>query len=380
MSAGRAAVSWAAVGWAVAGWAVAGRAGRPRRFAASQVTLAGALGAHGWRAARRAVAAGADPAVRSALYRGWWADAAVALGAVVEDEGGGLLRLSRDGVRTRVWDNLVPLDDPVGLRLAGSRVRAHQALSSAGVRVPRHVVCASSDPGPAGRLLDAVGTCVVKPAADTGAGTAVTCGVADRDDLRAALVYAGRWGGQVVVEEQAVGVEHRVLVLDGVVLGVVRRRPPELTGDGRSSVAQLVVEENVRRRRSGGTLGLFPLTLDLDAVATQRRAGRTLRSTVADGATFTVKTAVNEGGPAQNTGLAEAPDQLGALAIQAAAALGLRLAAVEIVAPPDGHDPVVLEVNSTPGLHYHYQVADDSYVAPVCRPLLQTLLSPEEVP
>jgi len=35
---------------------------------------------------------------------------------------------------------------------------------------------------------------------------------------------------------------------------------------------------------------------------------------------------------------------------------------------------VIIEVNGTPGLHYHYQVADEASATPVAVPILRRLL------
>ncbi|HUF83200.1 MAG TPA: hypothetical protein VMQ81_01275 [Acidimicrobiia bacterium] len=57
----------------------------------------------------------------------------------------------------------------------------------------------------------------------------------------------------------------------------------------------------------------------------------------------------------------------------------LRLAGVDLVTPdptrPLGTDGAILEVNGTPGLHYHYQVADRDGATPVAVSILDTLLS-----
>ena len=353
--------------------AASARGGRPLRYAASEAVLRAALGPRGARAARQAVAAAPGPGLRRRAYRTAWEDAAGAAGAALEDLGHGLLRLTRGGRSVQVRDGIVPLDDPVALAVAGDRELAHEALRRAGLAVPRAVRCTTADLGPARRLLAETGRVVVKPAAGTGAGTAVTCGVGTPDELVRAAVYAARWGGDVVVEEQVQGEEARVLVLDGRPLGTVRRRPPEVVGDGRSSVAELVVAENARRTAAGGAAGLLPLTLDLDAVATLRRAGRRLHGVPPAGAVWPVKTAVNQAGPAQTAGERGAVGALAGVATAAAGALGLRLAAVEVVQHP-GSGAVVLEVNSTPGLHYHWQVAEDSEAVLVCRDLLDALL------
>src|SRR5207248_181900 len=155
--------------------------------------------------------------------------------------------------------------------------------------------------------------------------------------------------------DQVAGVDHRVLVLDGRVLGAVRKDPPVVEGDGHASVAELVLAANDARLAAGGGLALRLLEIDLECALTLAAQGRSLTSVPAAGERVIVKTAVNQNAAADNhtveVGAADA-----ALARRAAAALGLRLAGVDLVVGPAR--TVVLEVNGTPGLNHHVMVAD----------------------
>ena len=81
--------------------------------------------------------------------------------------------------------------------------------------------------------------CVVKPAVDTGAGTASPPGPHAGPPARATL-RGSRPATGLLIEEAGGGDDYRILVLDGVVLDVVRRHPPSVAGDGRSTVARLL--------------------------------------------------------------------------------------------------------------------------------------------
>ena len=66
-------------------------------------------------------------------------------------------------------------------------------------------------------------------------------------------------------------------------------------------------------------------------------------------------------------------------AVLAAAAVGLRLAGVDVVTtdisrPLSETGGVVSEVNGGPGLHHHYLVADSARATPVAVPVLQKLI------
>lgn len=329
---------------------------------------------------RSGVRAGADGAVeipgREEVYRELWERAARACGAAVDDLGDGFLALSRDDRRVVVRNGQVPLDDPVMLQLAAHKAVAARMLREAGLVVPEQQAYTIHDLAPA-RLFVAAhsGPCVVKPASGTGAGMGVTCGVETDDELARASVRAARWGRALVVEQQAEGDEYRVLVLDGRVLGAVVRRPPRVVGDGRSTVAELVARENERRVAARGRAGLWRLALDLDAVFALARQGWSPRSKPDAGVEVAIGATANENGPDDNETV-DPPEAVRRAAVAAAGAFGLRLAAVELRSA----EAVIVEVNGTPGLHYHAQVADPSTAVDVAGPILETLLAQEQRP
>ena len=123
------------------------------------------------------------------------------------------------------------------------------------------------------------------------------------------------------------------------------------------------------------------MTIDLDCVLTLDRAGFSLGSGVPVDVVVPVKSAANENAPKDNftvdRGLVA--DALIDEARRAVCALGLRLAGVDLITPDisrslaDGRGAVI-EVNGTPGLHYHYLVADAERATRVAIPVLRTLL------
>jgi len=320
------------------------RTGKPGAVAAAAVD--------GLRVGRRRRASlSGDPGL--ALATRIWVTAATDVGATATDLGDGYVRLSRDGggggESATVWRNETPLDDPVVLRLAADKTRTHALLAEAGLPVPAHEEFGLD------RLPALRGPSVVKPAVGTAAATGVTPGVTRRSDLCRAAVRAARWGSRLLLEEQLDGEVVRVLVLDGHAIAAVRKRPPHVVGDGRSSVAALVAAENERRGAAGPDEAVHLLDIDLDCVLTLRDAGRTLRTVPPAGERVQVKRAVNQNARGENDVLHPVPDHVADLAVRAATAVGLRLAGVDLVTNDGG--AVVLEVNGTPGLNHHELVS-----------------------
>jgi len=315
------------------------------------------------------------------VYRRIWAQAAADLGAQLSELPDGRLQVRRGEVIVAFDRRRVAIDDPEVYRRLSDKVSAGRLLARAGVPVP---ACADFDPDDLAPALDFLATrgapAVVKPVG-TGGGKGVTTGVSNCRQLERAARTAARHSARVLIETQAEGDVYRFLVLDGHVLDVVRRRPPHLTGDGRSSVRRLIAAENRRRLAAGGSAGWAVLKADLDSRITLERQNLDLRSVPPAGAIFQVKTVNNQARAQESVTVTEPmSSELEVSVVAAADAIGLRLAGVDVMTtdltrPLEGSGGVVLEVNRDPGLHHHYHVADPARATRVATPILERMIS-----
>lgn len=332
----------------------------------------------GRRLVRRTHTSGAVAAQRARFYRTAWADAAASVGATVEELGDGLLDICHGDLLLRVRDNLTSLDDPVTLAVAGDKPLVYRLLAARGLPVARHTVCRYDDLVAASVFAAGLGApCVVKPALDSAAGAGVTTGVAGEAHLARAMARAGAWSDDVVVEQQAAGDNYRLLYLDGELLDAVLRGPPRVRGDGRSSIEQLVAADNADRARRGTDAAQSLLRVDHDLRNTLRSQGLGLRSVPAAGDWVQVKTVVNDNRREDNEAAARLCSSLVEAGAVAAAAVGARLAGVDVITRDPGvplaeAGGVVLEVNTTPGYYYHYLRRGEG--APVATMILQRLV------
>jgi D-alanine-D-alanine ligase-like ATP-grasp enzyme len=329
---------------------------------------------------RRRRAQGEGP--RDSVYERLWRDAAEAAGARVDPLGGGFLDLSRGDARTRVQHQHVQLDDPVAYHVARDKRLSLALLSAAGVAVPPHVEVAADDLRSAQRFAADAGTVVAKPAGGTGGGFGVTAQLRSDHDLRRAMRRGARTQSRMVLEQQVEGTVHRLLLLDGVVLDVVRRHPPRVVGDGHSTIFELMLAENERRLAGYGAAGIDLLRVDLDCLTTLRARGARLNQVPARDAVTVVKTVNNQNRAADNETLParELCDSLIRECVDAARVLGLRLAGVDVITT-DPSRPLrdvggaIIEVNPGPGLHHHHHVADPRSATAVAVPVLECLLA-----
>lgn len=357
------------------------RGGRPLELAVRLDLLRSLRPAEAIRRRReeaRVAALGSDP-VRPG-YRRLWSEAAERIGAEVSDPGDGFLEIVRNGRRTRVWHSWTGLDDAVTLRFAEDKALARRALAAAGLPLPEQRPFELAELAPAlGFLGELGGPCVVKPA-DAAGGSGATTGVRTPVQLRRACLRAGRLSERLLIERQVEGDLYRVLILDGETLDVIRRDPPHVVGDGRSAIADLIAAENETRIAAAGGERAGLLRLDLDAIFSLEHQGLAPSSVPASGERVAVKTVVNQNGRDDNVNVRESMgDALLAEARAAAAAVGVRLAGVDLITrdpalPLREGGGAILEVNATPGLHYHYEIANPERTVRVAEPILERLL------
>jgi glutathione synthase/RimK-type ligase-like ATP-grasp enzyme len=313
-------------------------------------------------------------------YAGIWGEAAEALGAHFRERGFGFYEFRKDGRKTRAWRYSTPLDDPVTLRLALDKTLTHDLIAEAGMPTPENLAFDAADPRPAVAFLRRIGgPCVVKPATSS-FGSGVTGAVETPSQVERACWRASRLSARLLIEQQAIGDVYRLLFLDGELIDIIRRHPPAVTGDGTSSIGQLVVAENRRRIASYSDRAPGLLRLDLDALFALEHAGLRPRSTPAAGVQVRVKTVVSQNSARENETVRTDVTELAADVRLAVTRIGLRLAGVDVVTTDPSRSlgrtgGVILEVNGAPGLHYHYEVADPANATRVAIPVLEAMLS-----
>src|SRR4051812_42843585 len=149
------------------------------------------------RARRLAAAAGLGrPATRYVWqrveeHRRCWEAAARSIGAEFVALSDDVWEVRRDDRSTRIANDLIALDDPVTLQIAGDKELCYRLAAERGVRIPDFEVLDRADlVGGLRRVRLGTHPLVVKPAKGTSAGIGVTVGVRTRDELIRAVALA----------------------------------------------------------------------------------------------------------------------------------------------------------------------------------------------
>jgi D-alanine-D-alanine ligase-like ATP-grasp enzyme len=306
--------------------------------------------------------------LRTSFFESYWSGVARDLGASIDAFGDGFYRLSRGGKSTFVRQGEVMIDDHLTLRIAGNKPLVNRLLHEQGYTVPAFVEYDLRNMAEAIRfMLDCGGNCVVKPASGAAGGRGVTTKINHSSRLRQASYRAAihSSNAKLMIEEEHAGGNYRLLYLDGRFIDAIRREAPTLVGDGRSTIQTLVDRENVDRLREGN-LALSPLTLDLDARYTLAEQGLSARDVVPSGTRVRVKTASNQYSRKDNRTVKDSVHpSIVDFGRDVSRVLGVTLSGVDLMLkdhtlPLHESQYRLNEINTTPGLHHHALISNDS--------------------
>ncbi len=271
----------------------------------------------------------------------------------------GITRCEKNGREFFFRSTLCSLTDSYGVFAAENKSLTFSLLSSNGVSTPdTYSLGCDQAVEDAFAFLDLYKKVVIKPA-NTNHGEGITIGVTDRIGLKKAVSFARDTGNgelDVVIQNQIEGEEYRFLVLGSEVIAVAGRRPPQVTGDGKSTVKQQIDQKNKDPRR--GVKHDKDLTLiDIDEVR-QAKGAKFLNTVLQKGVVANVLDVSNlsKGGEAVDFTDIASP-ALKKLAVKAAKHCFLGLAGVDImtkdITADSTENSFVIEVNLTPGIRMH---------------------------
>lgn len=149
----------------------------------------------------------------------------------------------------------------LGARLAHNKGMAAQVLRRVGLPVPPHALART--PEEAREIAQRLGYPVVIKPLDLERGQGVATGLASGEAVRKAWSVARGYSENVLVEKHVGGQDYRLVVSHGHLIWAVTRQPGGITGDGLSTVLELLNLLNSDPRR--GRTASSPLRiLDLD--------------------------------------------------------------------------------------------------------------------
>jgi cyanophycin synthetase len=293
-----------------------------------------------------------------------------------------LVQLGQGVHAKRIRATMTSATSAIAVDIASDKDLTTKLLAAAGLPVPKQEAVRTADQ--AVRVAERIGYPVVVKPLDGNHGRGVMLHLQDADEVREAFPVAKEQSrrGVVVVESFVVGKDYRCLIIDGRVAAIAERVPASVTGDGSSSVEQLVEIANADPRRGvGHEKVLTRITVDRAAVELVREQGYEMTDVPPEGQTVKLALTGNmsTGGISIDRTFEAHPENV-EIAEEAARMVGLDIAGIDFICP-DITEPVreaggaICEVNAAPGfrMHTHPTVGDPQFIA---KPVVDMLFPP----
>lgn len=249
--------------------------------------------------------------------------------------------------------SLTSLSSAPALHIAGDKSTFYRLCVNNKLPIPETMEYESREASQP--FLEKHGILVVKPSgADHGDG--VTVGVRELDELDEAVAVAREFSNRVILQKLIKGVDHRLLVVDGVFVAASLRKPPVAVGDATHTLAELIEIMNSSELRGDGHTQ--PMTkINILEVIDYLGGAEIDRILGLDEEVVLLGTAnLSRGGYAENI-TDSIPLKVREMAEEAARICGLGICGVDIMSEDiaDESSPFyLLEVNATPGLRMHH--------------------------
>jgi cyanophycin synthetase len=266
---------------------------------------------------------------------------------------GNLVQLGYGKAQRRIWTAETDHTSAVAEGIAQDKNLTRSLLAAAGVPVPSGRAVQDADD--AWLAAQELGEPVVVKPTDANHGRGVSIRLEDEPAIRAAFELAAREGSGVLVERFVPGTQHRVLVVGQRAIASASGEADELTGDGVSTIRQLVERANSDPRRGESSAQLLTV-LELNAIALELLRQQNFRPDSVPKAGERVLIQYHGDLTVDETDRLH-PD-VAEMCVLAAQTVGLDIAGLDVIAgdiglPLADQGGAVIEVNASPGLLAH---------------------------
>jgi cyanophycin synthetase len=273
---------------------------------------------------------------------------------------GSLVQLGHGALQRRICTAETDATSAIAEMVAQDKQLTRALLHAVGVPVPEGRPVADADD--AWAAADELGLPVVVKPQYGNHGRGVATNLNTREQVARAYAAAREEGSSILVEQFIPGSDYRLLVVGDRLIAAALREPAHVVGDGRSTITELVAEVNRDPRRSDGHATVLSfIKLDAVGLAVLAEQGYTPDSVPPAGQRVLIRRNGNlsTGGTATDVTDLVHPE-VAARAVDAARAVGLDIAGVDVVAvdigrPLEEQRGAVVEVNAGPGLRMHLQ-------------------------
>ncbi|HRP07307.1 MAG TPA: cyanophycin synthetase, partial [Gemmatimonadales bacterium] len=291
-----------------------------------------------------------------------------------------LVQLGHGRFQQRIQATVTGRTPHIAVELASDKEETNKVLGQIGLPVPQQDLVQSEEA--ALRAARRIGYPVVIKPYNGNHGRAVAINLTTDEAVSAAFAAAREVSRSVIVESFVSGDDHRLLVVNGVLVAATRRTPGHVVGDGRHTIAELVQIVNADPRRGvGHEKVLTRLELDAQAERLLEARGYTADTVPSAGEVVPLRSTANlsTGGTATDVTDVIHPDNA-EMAVRAIKAIGLDIGGVDFLTDDitesyKKRGGAICEVNAAPGFRMH-SAPSEGRPRDVAEPVIEMLFPP----
>lgn len=271
-----------------------------------------------------------------------------------------LVQLGYGVNQRRIRATIASTTSSIAVEIACDKEETKNLLEAAEIPVPKGMIV--YDDIDLERAINRIGYPVVTKPVDGNHGKGATTNIKNWEEAQAGLLAAKKYSRAVIVEKFITGLDHRMLVINYKFVCAALRTPAAVTGDGTSTIQELIDKVNEDPRRGyGHEKVLTAIKVDEFTMNILNARNLTLDSILPAGEELWLKPTANlsTGGTATDVTDHVHPANI-FMAERIARIIGLDICGIDIMTP-DLSIPVaeaggaVLEVNAAPGFRMHIE-------------------------
>ncbi|MDY7548859.1 cyanophycin synthetase [Glaciimonas sp. CA11.2] len=293
---------------------------------------------------------------------------------------GNLVQLGHGARQRRIWTAETDQTSAIAESISRDKDLTKSLLQACGVPIPEGRLVDSAED--AWLAAEDIGLPVVVKPTDANHGRGVFIDLNTRAEVETAYAVALEEGSSVIVERFVRGNEHRLLIVGGKLAAATRGEPLSVTGDGKSTISELIDSQLNSDPRRGDLEEhpLNPIILDQEPIIRMELERQGYSSTTIPPEDKQVL--IQRTGNVSIDVTAKVHPSVIAAASLAARIIGLDIAGVDLVAedisqPLEKQRGAIVEVNAGPGLLMHLKPAEGE-PQPVGQAIINHLFSGEE--
>lgn len=271
-----------------------------------------------------------------------------------------LVQLGYGKNQRRIQATVASTTSSIAVELACDKEETKNILEASAIPVPRGIIAVDLEDLKS--AIDRIGYPIVTKPVDGNHGKGATTNIQSWEEAVEAFAAAQKYGRRVICEKFITGYDHRVLVINYKFVAAAIRTPAAVTGDGKSTIQQLIDLVNSDPRRGyGHEKVLTEIKVDDFTLNILEAKGLSLESVLPNGEELWLKPTANlsTGGTATDiTDLVHPANVF--MCERIARIIGLDICGIDIMAP-DLQVPItenggaILEVNAAPGFRMHLE-------------------------